>query len=87
MNHCAQGATVLRANVDLTVMDILGRVVSTPVMHKNFTAGSHQIELNAEQFANGASAGTYFFMLTAYDPSTGSLLWTSDKARMMQVIK
>jgi hypothetical protein len=77
----------MQANVDLTVMDILGRVVSTPVVHRNFTAGSHQIELNAEQFASGASAGTYFFMLTAYDPSTGSLLWTSDKARMMQVIK
>jgi hypothetical protein len=46
--------------VELTVFDLLGRTVSTPI-HERLSAGEHQATLRSESFGSGI----YFYRLTA----------------------
>ena len=54
-------------DVTIKVFDLLGREVAT-LVNGYKTAGSYQVEFNAEEFVSGI----YFYTIQAGDPSTGS---------------
>lgn len=75
-----------QAAINVTVTDVLGRVVATPVNGNIYTAGEHHLALTSAMLGN-LTPGTYFYTVTANDPATHAELFRTEKARMIQVIK
>ncbi len=87
-DHATISFTLERASmVDLTLMDVLGRVVAQPLVHQFFAAGGHATGFDLTQLNRKIASGTYLYRLTASDPSTGSILWQNDRAMTMQIVK
>ena len=72
-----QYAISSRQFVKLTVYDILGNEIETPVNEEK-PAGTYEVEFNSSTLSGSVSAkggyasGVYFYQLKAGDPSTGS---------------
>ncbi len=75
------------AIVDLSVMDILGRVVARPLAHQFFTAGTHSTGIDLTQAGERLATGTYLYRMIATDPVTGSIVWQNAKAMSMQIVR
>jgi len=73
------------AMIDVTVTDILGRVVAMPMNHAAYQVGEHHIAITASSL--GLSAGTYFYNVTAFDPTDNTIIYHSDKAKMLQIVR
>ena len=72
------------ALVDVSISDVTGRVIANPVQHEHWTTGLHELAMNSSQFP---SSGNFFLQLTAYDPSTGAVLWRNSRATIINAIK
>ncbi len=72
------------AVVDLSIFDVTGREIASPLAHRLLTRGVHEIALDRNSFA--ASNGGLMARVIAYDPVTGEMLWQSEKPVMMTVI-
>ena len=73
------------AIVDLTISDVTGRTLATPVLREYLSAGVYQIALSAKAF--GAASGNYMARMNAYDPVTGAMLWHSVAPVMMIIVR
>ncbi len=65
------------AILHLTIYDVAGRAIVTPIEDKLFPAGTGQLTLNAGEL--GTSSGTFLVRMTAMDPETGMVLWQSTR--------
>ena len=72
------------AVVDLTIFDVTGRIVATPVSHQVLAGGVHEIVLDRNML--GTASGGLMARVVAYDPASGAVLWQSEKPVMMTVL-
>ncbi len=72
------------AIVDVSISDITGRTVTMPVQHEHWSVGSHEVAIRASQFS---ASGTYFLQMSAFDPSSGALIWHSAHPTSILAIK
>ncbi len=69
-------------NVTVEISDVLGRTIATPYNNQALSAGSHDLRIDGS--ALGAN-GSYYCRVTMTDPNTGSVVWTSPKAMLIQL--
>ncbi len=70
--------------VSVRITDVLGRVVAMPYENTLLSAGTHQLQIGASQLSG---SGSYYCTVTVTDPNTGSVVWSSPKAMLMQVVR
>jgi len=63
------------AIVDLSLVDVTGRMIASIANHQAMSAGEHDIAFTS----NNLPAGSYFVNATAFDSKTGALLWRGSK--------
>ena len=73
------------AMVTIRISDVLGRTVSMPFDNAPMSAGTHELRINANDLTNGS--GSYYLTVTITDPQTGSVIYSSPKAMLMQVVR
>jgi hypothetical protein len=62
------------AYITIRITDILGRVVAMPYTNSLISAGSHQLQIDANTLGG---SGNYFCTVTLADPETGNILTTN----------
>jgi hypothetical protein len=80
-------ALPIEAIVDLTISDVTGRIVATPVAHQLLSTGVHEISLSTNMLGEKLASGSYVARMSAYDPTTGELLWHSAHPIMMAKVR
>ncbi len=73
------------AIVDLTIFDVTGRVLYSPVAHQLLTRGVHEVVLDRNALSAQANGGLMARVI-AFDPTTGAMIWQSEKPVMMTVL-
>lgn len=70
--------------VTVRVLDVLGRTIAVPFENELLQAGDHTLTIDADRLHG---SGSYYVTITVADPSTGSVLWTSPNALLLQLVR